>query len=237
MYEIGDDLLVFSGGKHSPLIGGKRQNHLLRRWIFIKNVDELCHKCGHCQAICDNLAIGLPQINPLALEKKSNHQKHHGDIVKDIIKNRRSIRKYKDRKISEDEIKSLIETVRYAPSASNAHQVSWMVYSDDEKIKKIAELTVEWMKDQLRQKSDLISGRYVHVFNKHIKDWEQGKDIVLRNAPHFILVHGPDSGIMRQIDGVIALDYFEFAAISAGFGTCWAGLFSHAMQEKYGSSD
>ncbi|MCP3943618.1 MAG: MFS transporter [Desulfobacteraceae bacterium] len=37
MYEIGDDLLVFSGGKHSPLIGGKRQNHLLRRWIFIRD--------------------------------------------------------------------------------------------------------------------------------------------------------------------------------------------------------
>ena len=201
--------------------------------FYLKKAEEFCHQCGHCVAICKNKAVIFTEINNDEPEKASSYWNSCGDIVEKLIKNRRSIRNYKDVKVNKREIEKLIAITAYAPSASNAHLTEWRVYSDDGKIKEISKLTVEWMKNKINDKHNSLSGRYIQVFNKFIADWENGNDIILRNAPHFILVHGPNTGTMRRIDGIITLDYFEFIAVSSGFGTCWAGLFYYAIEDLY----
>ncbi|HJO95249.1 MAG TPA: nitroreductase family protein [Victivallales bacterium] len=201
--------------------------------FFIKDAEDYCNKCGHCIAICKSKAVFLPEGNNDGLMDASNNWNNCGDIVKKLIKNRRSIRKYKATKISDHEIGKLIDIARYAPSASNAHQVDWLIYSDAEKIKEISRLTIEWMKNKLKAGDGSVSDRYVKVFSRFIREWNDGNDPICRNAPHFIIVHGPETGTIRHIDGIIALDYFEFAAISSGFGTCWIGLFYHVIEELY----
>ncbi len=200
---------------------------------FTKNVDEFCIRCGHCMAICNNLAITLPKMNNKSLQKVLDNPKHCNDIVENIIKSRRSIRRYKKIKIQKNEIKKIIDTASYAPSASNARLLNWKVYSDEQILYEISRLTMEWMKEKLMNKNNSLSERYVKIFNRYIDLWNNGIDGILRSAPHFVIIHGPNTGTMRNIDGIIALDYFEFSAISKGFGTCWAGLFYYAFEDNY----
>ncbi|HJO95754.1 MAG TPA: nitroreductase family protein [Victivallales bacterium] len=198
---------------------------------YTEDVENFCHKCCHCLLICNEKAIELPGIDNSNLTASSFNES--SSIVEELIQNRRSIRKYKADKIPLDEIKKIIFTASHAPSASNSRLLNWKVYSDQKIIHEISKLTVEWMKCQLAVKGSFLSERYVKIFNRYINSWNNGIDGILRSAPHFVIVYGPDTGIMRHIDGVVALDYFEFSAVSKGFGTCWAGLFYYAFEDNY----
>ncbi|MCP4180843.1 MAG: hypothetical protein GY756_24035 [bacterium] len=198
---------------------------------YINNVENYCHKCCHCLLVCEDKAIDLPGIDNSNLTVSSFNKS--GGIVEELIINRRSIRKYKTEKIPQDVIKKIIFSASYAPSASNTRLLNWKIYSEKEIIHEISRLTIEWMRSQVAVKNNSLSERYLRIFNRYIDLWNNGIDGVLRSAPHLVIIHGPDTGTIRHIDGVIALDYFEFSAISKSLGTCWAGLFYYAVESKY----
>lgn len=60
------------------------------------------------------------------------------DIL-EVIKNRRSIRKYKREPISEEEIDKILEAGRWAPSAGNSQPWSFIVLKSEEARKKVAD--------------------------------------------------------------------------------------------------
>ncbi len=62
--------------------------------------------------------------------------------VKEAIKNRRSIRKYQDKDISDDLINELLEAARLAPSSHNAQPWKFIVVKDKEMKEKLKENNV-----------------------------------------------------------------------------------------------
>lgn len=60
------------------------------------------------------------------------------DIL-EVIKNRRSIRKYKREPISEEEIDKILEAGRWAPSAGNSQPWNFIVLKSEEARKKVAD--------------------------------------------------------------------------------------------------
>ena len=50
------------------------------------------------------------------------------------------------------------------------------------------------------------------------------KDIILRGAPHALVVSAPPDAPCPNQDVTLALAYFELLAQSAGLGTVWCGL-------------
>jgi nitroreductase len=58
--------------------------------------------------------------------------------------------------------------------------------------------------------------------------WEDGKDIIFRDAPVVIVAHAAKEDLMAQTSSTIALSYLELAATSMGIGCCWAGYFNAA---------
>jgi nitroreductase len=64
------------------------------------------------------------------------------DIL-ELIKTRRSIRKYKQDPVSEEEINKILEAGRWAPSASNRQPWSFIVLRSEETKRKLAE-TLTW---------------------------------------------------------------------------------------------
>lgn len=62
---------------------------------------------------------------------------------KDIVLGRRSVRKYRDQEVTNEDIIDLIECARYAPSDTNSQTWEFIVIKNKEKIKKIEELTWE----------------------------------------------------------------------------------------------
>ncbi len=201
--------------------------------VFAEDIDILCSSCGHCQAICKSSAITIHGIDPKKFKKTPDNWNDCSTTIKNLIRSRRSIRKYKKEKIPVKIINELIDMTSYAPTASNAHLVDWIVYSDKNSLKKISELTVNWIKHKIAKKDDSLPEEYLNIFKECINGWNNGHDIILRDAPHFIIAHGPNTGSMRNIDGIIALDYFEVGAVSSALGTCWPGLFYHAVEDQY----
>ena len=65
----------------------------------------------------------------------------------DVIKKRRSIRKYQKKDVSWDQISEVLDAARYAPAAGNVQSTRFIVIRDKEKIESIAKSTPgqEWL--------------------------------------------------------------------------------------------
>jgi nitroreductase len=139
------------------------------------------------------------------------------------LKKRRSVRHFTKDTVPKEKILEILDIVRYAASGGNGQPVQWIVVHDQERVKKIAGLTVEWMKT-LKNTNHPMSG-YVPVL---IGAWESGRDVICRDAPHLLFAHIPEGNPVASVDAIIALTHFDVAAPAFGIGTCWAGFVAMA---------
>jgi len=187
--------------------------------VFRADADERCIACGHCVAVCPLRAV---HHETLPLEE-SDLIDHYLAVsvpaLNQLLKSRRSVREFRDEPVPEELVGKAIETARWAPSAVNRQPVHWLVIQTPAEVRRLAGLVI----DYLRQIKTL-EPRYA----PYIELWEQGKDPVLRNAPHLVVIHAPDEWIWSSVDSTIALTQFELAAVAQGIGTCWAGFLMRA---------
>ena len=59
---------------------------------------------------------------------------------------------------------------------------------------------------------------------------ENGHDLVMRGAPHALIISEPAEAPCPEQDVSLTLAYFELLAQSAGFGTVWCGMLKHALE-------
>jgi nitroreductase len=63
-----------------------------------------------------------------------------------------------------------------------------------------------------------------------VSSWKtQGRDVILRGAPHLLVTSAPKDAPCPVQDTHIALATFELLASSHGLGTLWDGLFMMAL--------
>jgi len=92
---------------------------------------------------------------------------------------------------------------------------------DPEKVKQIAGLVVDYMRD-------------IKVFPGLIRAWDNGVDKVLRGAPHLAIAHADPKGSEHIVeDCTLATAYLDLAAHSHGLGSCWAGFLVQAIHFQY----
>jgi nitroreductase/NAD-dependent dihydropyrimidine dehydrogenase PreA subunit len=182
-----------------------------------------CIQCGHCEVHCPEQALLLN----VRLDEKLPLPAGAGMISPEdlvfYLKKRRSVRHFTKEPVPRNKILEILDITRYAASGSNGQPVQWLVVHDPKKVKKIAELTIEWMKTLLNT-SHPMSG-YVPMF---ISAWEQGHDVICRGALHLLFAHIPEDNPIAPVDAIIALTHFDVAAPAFGIGTCWAGFVSGA---------
>ena len=182
-----------------------------------------CIGCGHCEAYCPSQALILNEPS----EEKSHRPSGTGIIPADdmemYLKKRRSVRHFTKEPVPREKILTLLDIARYAASGGNGQPVEWIVVHDPEKVKKIALLTIGWMKTLVN--TDHPMSGYVPVL---LGAWESGKDVICRGAPHLLVATIPEGNPMAQTDAIIALTHFDIAAPAFGVGTCWAGFVAMA---------
>jgi nitroreductase len=111
------------------------------------------------------------------------------------IMERRSIRKYEPKPIPEDDLHTIIEAGRHAPSAANRQPWHFIVVTDPEQRRKVAEACSgqSWMAEA----AVIIAG--------------VGKPAV--------------NETWYPVDVAIAMQNMILAATALGYGTCWIGAF------------
>jgi nitroreductase/NAD-dependent dihydropyrimidine dehydrogenase PreA subunit len=183
----------------------------------------MCIGCGHCETHCPSQALLL---NDRANEKVCLPA-GAGTIAPDdmgyYLRKRRSVRHFTKDPVQREKILELLDIARYAASAGNGQPVEWIVIHDPDRVKKIAGLTIEWMKT-LQNTNHPMSG-YIPIL---IGAWEKGSDVICRGAPHLVVATVPEGNPMAQTDAIIALTHFDIAAPAFGIGTCWAGFVAMA---------
>jgi nitroreductase len=147
------------------------------------------------------------------------------DTLALYMQKRRSIRHFTKQSVSKDVIRQILEVARYAPSGGNSQSVKWLVIHDRSEVKRIASLTVDWMRTIQGTPHPLAN--YVPGI---IKAWDMGMDPICCNAPHLLFAHLPHNDFYDdRTDAIIALSYLDIAAPAFGVGTCWAGFIRMAV--------
>ena len=130
----------------------------------------------------------------------------------EAIRNRRSIRKYKDQPVDEERLLKIIDCGRLAPSDSNTQPWNFIIVRSDEMRAKIA-----------------------HV--SHEQEWMFGAPIFIvcvadirvttsETEPMDIDEETPGIGLKQIIlDTAIASENIVLAAESMGLGTCWVSWY------------
>ena len=181
--------------------------------------ENMCIHCGHCEVFCPSKAL---LFNDRPEERVSLPAAGHTippEVLSLYLRKRRSIRCFTRNTIPEDIILRLIETASYAASGGNRQPVKWLVIHNHAKVRKVAELTIEWMKTLLRTDHPLS-----HYVPRIIAGWRTGRDTICLGAPHLVINHVPDDNPGALVDAVIAMTHIDIAAQSYGAGTCWAGF-------------
>ena len=183
----------------------------------------MCIGCGHCEAHCPTQALLL---NDRA-DEKVRLPPGAGTIAPDdmgyYLRKRRSVRRFEKEPVPKEKILEILDIARYAASAGNGQPVEWIVVHDPANVKKIAGLTIEWMKTLVNSNHPM-SGYIPFLLGA----WEQGSDVICRGAPHLVVATIPEGNPMAQTDAIIALTHFDIAAPAFGIGTCWAGFVAMA---------
>jgi len=118
----------------------------------------------------------------------------------DAIKIRRSIRKYKQKKVPMDVIKRVLDAARLAPSWANMQGVRYIVVTDKEQVEKVIDAT--------SQKGKFASAPMFIVAISDAKWSGNNGDMAY-----------------YMLDVGIALEHLVLAATAEGLGTCWIGFF------------
>ncbi len=191
--------------------------------------EALCMVCGHCVAVCPHGAVSVAGVPREACPPVQRDLEPTWDQAVQFLRSRRSIRVYREEPVPREELRRLIETARYAPTASNSQTLHWTVVEGQEKLHRLSQLTIDWMRDAVRARPDAPATGYLRPF---VEAWDGGYDAILRNAPTLVVASAPAEASNGLVDCTIALTYLELAALPLGIGTCWAGLLQAALRNS-----
>ena len=189
--------------------------------------EEMCIECGHCVAVCTQGALSHERVSLDASPAIRKKLVLSMEQVIQFLRSRRSVRVFQNKNVERDKINALIEIARYAPTARNAQLLEWLVITDRAEIKRLAGLTVDWMRHLIKTNPDDPNLRYMP---RIVAAWDAGYDVVLRRAPVVVVASAPKEDNNGMVDIAIALTHLELAAGHMGLGGCWAGLLQNAMR-------
>lgn len=212
--------------------------------MTVNATEENCNLCGHCVSLCPTDAIvhhkmDLDNFLPVDRELKfDTAQFVH------FLRKRRSHRHFKERKVRRQDLETLADVCRYAPTGSNRQAVELKIIQDPEKIARLSNHTMDYFIGLIDQVDARVarleadgkevprSVRDLHTNLSRYKGIEVarqiGLDVIFYSAPAVIVFHSSDAATTPKDDCVIAAQTISMTAMTMGLETCYIGLFTNA---------
>jgi nitroreductase/NAD-dependent dihydropyrimidine dehydrogenase PreA subunit len=206
-----------------------------------------CVGCGHCMAICKTEAIKISgrEISfddlfdlPSPLEVATYDQ------LSALLKNRRSIREFKDKPIEREKIDKIVDAAKRSPMGLPPTDVNLLILEGKEINRQFAMdfcsylgqmrwLISKWFLALMRpfwgkENDEMFRGFVKPVFDIFIGKAQKGNNIVNYDPPLSIYFYG--SPYSDPADPIIAATTAMYAAESLGLGTCMIGSIHPMIQ-------
>jgi nitroreductase/NAD-dependent dihydropyrimidine dehydrogenase PreA subunit len=201
---------------------------------------EGCIACGHCWAVCPEEAVSQQEVRTDTSVKPGPEPAVAADALQLLIRERRSVRLFKNKPVSKDQLEKIIDAGRYAPTGSNRQDVNYVVVSNDQKISELRSLVDGFMENSFKLlQNKAIAFFYGMKFGRSIVhsmhnyamwyDFLKKKEEKTIYGPlpfgsAVILTHGQSFDSVAPFNCSIALYNCSLMAHSLGLGACFLGF-------------
>jgi nitroreductase/Pyruvate/2-oxoacid:ferredoxin oxidoreductase delta subunit len=201
---------------------------------------ESCFRCGHCVAVCPQGAIShshFPKgtVTPIKPEQVPSY-----DQVLELVRSRRSKRRFKEQPVERDMIEKVLEAARFAPSGHNKQTTEFIVVQDKEIIYEIGKITAASLKS-LGQAFRSWIGRMImrRMFGRRGAEtlaelapelegladlYNSGTDWILNEAPVLLFFCADSAGGYGSENANLAVQNAALAAETIGLGCFYSGF-------------
>ena len=135
----------------------------------------------------------------------------------ELLKNRRSVRKFKDTPVSIEVILEIIKESTLAPNAGNEQPWKFIVVNDKKMLKRISDESKKNFLARITANPDDYAKKYQGLLQNESFN-------VFYNAPSLVMILGYTDLKNLHVDCALAASYFMMAAAARGLGTCWVNL-------------
>lgn len=135
----------------------------------------------------------------------------------EMLKCRRSIRRYQDKSVSMEAVKEMIKESTLAPNAGNEQPWKFITVNNKKMLKRMSDESKKNILARIAANLDDYAKKYKGML-------ENESFNVFYNAPCLVIILGPSNLKNLYVDCALAAGYFMTAAASRGLGTCWVNL-------------
>lgn len=219
----------------------------IKETFFIPERMPICLQCGQCMAVCKTSAIkvdGLSYENDF-LDLPPNQVSHKSFI--DFLANRRSVRNFKDKPVSNELIDQILASLSYAPFGAEPDKMRITVVNDRKRIEsslphieKFLDDIVKWIENPIAsrmikrrsgtEKFNTIKNHLYPISKLGNYKLEFG-DRITRDAPAIIIFHAPKNAASHTDNSFIYATYAMLTAHSLGLGATMIGLVPNAINK------
>jgi nitroreductase len=143
----------------------------------------------------------------------------------ELLKNRRSIRKFKNTCVHPELINTIIHDSTLAPSSGNEQPWQFIVVSNRSCLKEISQDCKKALLQRMAEKPHDYASKYKALLAK--KEYN-----IFYNAPVLVLIVGSNKLKNTEINCTLAASYLMFSAVAHGLGTCWISFARFIQNEK-----
>ena len=206
-----------------------------------------CVECGHCISVCPSDAITDPLAGPDDNREFKFSDLPTSESLQVLFRSRRSVRSYKDKPVSREDLEKILNAARFAPTGGNKPlDVNYLVLSTPEAVAKIRKPVLDAVtrmfnmlnKTIVRVLVGPLVGKenmktiinYIPLLERFRNIYDTtGKDMMLWNAPAAIIVHGKKRNDTIAFGCAIALHHAVLMGETMKIGSCYNGLFQEAI--------
>jgi nitroreductase len=162
------------------------------------------------------------------------------DEVLNLIKTRRSIRSFREKKVKPEHWDKLLEAVKYSPTGHNVQHIDVIIIESPEVLNEISKIGMGLakrfagllnrpllrpiFKRMMGEHAYLIFARAALFYEQQKEMVERGDDPILFHAPAVMLFMGPKRETMSQTEADLAAQTVALYAPTLGLGTCYSGI-------------
>lgn len=207
---------------------------------------ENCIVCGHCVAACPTGSVAHAEFPPEKVHPVDYAALPTPGQVELLMAARRSNRALSQKPVPQEMLDRILAAADRAPTATNARQLGYTLVTDAAALRSISEFTLgvfgrivgrlshPLVRPWLRH---LLPGvyRYVPVFKRMRREYDEGTDRILRGATAVLFIHAPKGDRFGAEDANLAYQNASLMAEALGVSQIYMGFVLMAVrQDKKG---